>query len=259
MSMISGLFGKAHMHHSESNVVSDGANKRFKGETTIVQPSAPPQPTVTSSIGDYVANYPALFALQKQYAPQEAQMQLDLATQYAGQLGAANKAAQDAMYPGETAITNKLNEQVLAGIGSEVPAWQQQQYRSDLNAQLGENAMSGIGADYVSRGMAQQKQDWQNYYRNLGLSITNRQPVYSAGQAQTNNILGSYTPQGVMNYNSSNYGTAANIYGTQANMYNQAQNNATARYNSNMQLIGSGIGAIGSFASGLPWGGGGSL
>lgn len=252
MSMMLKQLGKAHTHHAEVGTINpDGAKRRFKGETTIVQPSAPAAPSITSSISDYIANYPALFALQKQYAPQEAQMQLDLATQYAGQLGAANKAAQDAMYPGETAITNKLNEQVLSGIGSEVPAWQQQQYRSDLNAQLGENAMSGVGADYVSRGMAQQKQDWQNYYRNLGLSITNRQPVYSAGQTQTNNVLGNYTPQGVMNYNSSNYGTAANIYGTQAGMYNNARNNSLTSNGQMMNLFGSGIGAMGTMGGGF--------
>ena len=186
------------------------------GGTTIEQPT---QPTVTSSITDYVKNYPALFNLQQKYAPQEAAQQVALAQKYAGALGTAYKTAQEAMYPAETAITNSLNQQIQSGMSSQVPEWMRNQYQSDLNANLGTNVGSGIGADYISRGLLQQQQDWQNYYRNLGLSVTGRQPVYSANTQTPNSnaITQGYTPQGVMNYNQQGYGTAAGLYSSTSN------------------------------------------
>lgn len=201
------------------------------GGTKIEQPA---QPSVQSSISDYVQNYPALFALQQQYAPQEAQMQVDLATKYAGQLGQAYKTAQDQMYPNETALSNELTQQAREGMSSEIPEWQKAAYLSDTYAGLGTNAGSGIGADYVSRGMMQQQQDWQRYYQNLGLSITGRQPIATASTPTTTNVLQGYTPQGVMNYNASNYGTAANIYGTAQ----QAASQGNPYFNSMMGVLG---------------------
>jgi len=204
------------------------------GTTTIQQPSAPVAPSVTSSIQDYVQNYPALFALQQQYAPQEAAQQVQLAQQYAEPLGQAYKTAQEAMYPGETGITNALNQQVQEGMGSNVPDWQRQEYLSNLNANMGTNIGSPIGADYASLGLLQQKQDWQNYYRNLGLSITGRQPVYSATTPATSgSVTSQYSPQGVMNYNASTYSPYASayssMYGTNANY--STQNNPLNKMN----------------------------
>jgi len=195
------------------------------GGTTIQQPQQPQAPSVQSSMADYVANYPAMMALQQKYAPQEAALQVQLAQQYAQPLGEAYKTAQEAMYPGETAITNNLNQQVQEGMQSQVPDWMKQEYLSNLNANMGTNAGSPIAADYVSRGLLQQKQDYQNYYRNLGLSITGRQPVYQAQQPQTTNQLSSYTPQSVLGYNSNIYGTQAGMYNTQ---YQGYSNNANA-------------------------------
>ena len=119
------------------------------GSTNIQQPTPPPAPSVQSSMSDYIANYPALFNLQQQYAPQEAAMNVGLAQQYAEPLGQAYKTAQEAMYPQETAITQSLNQQVQEGMGSEVPDWMRQEYLSNLRANLGSNAGSGICADYT--------------------------------------------------------------------------------------------------------------
>jgi len=182
-------------------------------------------------MADYVQNYPALFNLTQQYAPQEAQMQVNLANQYAGQLGEAYKKAQEAMYPTETQITNSLNNQIQEGMSSDVPDWMKQEYLSNMNAQLGTNAGSNIGADYVSRGLLQQKQDWQNYYRNLGLSVTGRQPIYSAQSPSYTNQLQGYTPNSVLGYNSNIFGTQAGMYNTQYNAYAQNANQSPAWMN----------------------------
>jgi hypothetical protein len=184
--------------------------------TSIKTPEIPAAPTAAQNMQDWIQNYPAMFALQKQYAPQEAQQQVELAQQYAQPLGEAYKAANDAMYPETSAIQEKLATQSLAGMESGVPDWQKQQYLSDMNANLGTNVGSGIGADYVSRGMIQQQQDWQNYYRDLGFSVAGRQPLATAQSPSYSNYASSYTPGQVAGTNAQNYGSYSNAY---ANMY----------------------------------------
>jgi hypothetical protein len=206
------------------------------------QPEAPAAPTATSSMADYVANYPALFELQQKYAPQEAQQQVDLATQYAGQYGQALKAANDAMYPETSKLQEQLAKQASEGMQSSVPDWMQQQYRSNMNAQLGNNAASPIGSDYMSRGLLQQQQDWKSYYQNLGLSAAGRQPLTTAWTPQTTNQLSGYTANGVAGNNASLYGTSANIYGTQ-------YQGMTANDQLNQKYIGMGLNGMGAMMS----------
>jgi hypothetical protein len=187
------------------------------GSTSVETPNPPQPPSTTSSIADWVQNYPAVFNLQQQYAPQEAQMQVDLAQQYAGPLGQAYKSAQEAMYPTETAITNQLGQQIQEGMGSDVPSWMRDEYLSGLRANMGTNVGSPIAADYTSRGLLQQKKEWQDYYRNLGMSLTGRQPISQANTPQTSNYTAGFTPNSVMGYNASTYSPYAGAY---SSMYN---------------------------------------
>jgi len=179
------------------------------GGTTVNQPSAP---SVSSNISDWVENYPAVFALQQQYAPQEAAQQVALAEQYAAPLGTAFKSAQEAMYPNEAALSNQLTQIAQQGISGSMPDWAKQSYMDTMRAQLGENAMSGVGADYMSTGLLQQQEDWNRYYQNLGLSIAGRQPIYSASTPTTSNYTSTFTPSSILGYNAQNYSTAANMY-----------------------------------------------
>jgi hypothetical protein len=191
-------------------------------------------------MADWVQNYPEVFRMQQQYAPQEAAQQVALAQQYAQPLAQAYKSAQETMYPQETAMTSTLNQQAQEGMTSEVPQWMRDEYLSGVNSNLGTNVGSPLGADYVSRGLMQQKQGWGDYYRNMGLSITGRQPIATAQAPQYTNQMQGYTPQGVGQFNQQGYGTAAGIYGNQANNYTSMQ-----QYNPWMNVAGSLAGGIG--------------
>jgi hypothetical protein len=200
------------------------------GDTHITEPNPPPAPTTAQSMAEWVQNYPAVFNLQQQYAPQEAAQQVALTQQYAAPMGQAFKTAQDQMYPNETALSNQLTQTATEGMQSQVPDWQRAQYQSDLNANLGTNVGSGIGADYVSRGLLQQQQDWNKYYQNMGMSIAGKQPVYGAQQPQTSNYASQFTPNAVMGSNAQNYGSFAGLYG---NMYGA---NASQMYQGGVNL-----------------------
>jgi hypothetical protein len=211
---------------------------------TTVQAQTPTMPTAQGSASDWAAALPTIYQTQLQYAPQQAQQQLDLIQQYGGSTAKALQDAQNSIYPNTGKLQEQLAGQALAGSTADVPDWMKQQYQSNMNAQLGTNAASPIGADYMSRGLLQQKQDWQQYYQNMGLSVAGRQPLTQAGSPQTTDYMSSFTPNSVMTGNNQNYSTAGNIYGSQLN-YNQALRGQ------NMNLIGSAIGAGGSVGMGM--------
>ena len=214
--------------------------------TKVSSPSAPAAPTTQSSIEDWVENYPAVFNLQQQYAPQEVQQQIALMQQYALPYAQALKAAQDQLYPNETALTNEMTAKVREGMGGTMPDWAKESYMDTMRAQLGENAMSGAGADYMSRGLLDQQKNWQDYYTNLGLSISGKQPVYNAQPTQYSNYAGQFTPNSVMDYNSKNYGSYSNAYSSMYGANAQVTKSMNDMYG---QLGGSAMGAMGTMAA----------
>ena len=188
------------------------------GRTTITQPTPPPQPSTADAMQAWVQALPQIFETQLKYAPLEAAQQVALAREFAQPLGAAYLEAQRAMYPETTALQEDLATQAGLGMGAEVPDWMKAEYLSGVRGQLGTNVASRIGADVVSRGLLQQRQDWQNYYRNLGLSLAGRQPLAQPTMPQYSQYMSGFTPQVPMGYMASTYspyaGAYANMYGT---------------------------------------------
>lgn len=177
--------------------------------TEVYQPAAPAAPSTAEAVNAWVQSLPTVFAEQQRQAPLEAQQQLQLLQQYGLPMAEAYKSAQSALYPETTALQEQLAGQASAGMNAQVPEWMRNQYRSDLAANIGTNAGSGIGADYMSRGLLQQQMDYQNYYRDLGLSLAGRQPLSQPTSPQYSNYASNYTPNSVMGYTSQNYGTYA--------------------------------------------------
>lgn len=215
------------------------------GSTTIEQPATPAAPTTAESVQAWVDALPQIYQTQMQYAPLQAQQQVSLAQQYAAPLGQAQLAAQQAMYPQTTALQEKLATAASQGMDSGLPDWAKQTYQDTFRAQLGENALSGVGADYMSRGMMQQEKDWRDYYNNLGLSVAGRQPLSSPGQAQTSDYMSQFTPNSVMGYNAQNYGNYSNAY---SNMYGS---NANVQQGINKNWFDLGSGAAGGVGMAL--------
>jgi len=212
--------------------------------STSIEASQPTAPTTGQSVQDWANALPQIYETQMKYAPLQAQQQVGLAQQYAAPMGQAMQAAQSAMYPKTTALQENLAGVAQEGMGSQVPDWMQQAYRSNMSAQLGNNVNAPIGADYMSRGLLQQQQDWQRYYQNLGLSVTGRQPLTQAGTPQTSDYMSGFTPGSVMQSNNQNYGTQAGIYGNQLS-YNSNANGQM------MNMIGAGIGAAGTMGGSM--------
>jgi hypothetical protein len=183
------------------------------GSTKIENPTAPAAPTQAQTAADYAASLPTYYNAQLQYDPLVAAQQLQLTQQYALPYAQALQQANDALYPNTSKLQEQLSQQALEGMNSEVPDWMQQQYKDNFNANLGTNVGSGKGAEGMSLGLMGLKQDWQNYYQNMGLSLAGRQPLQQATQTQGLGIMNNYTPSTGSGYAANTYGNYSNVYG----------------------------------------------
>lgn len=197
--------------------------------------------------------------LQQQYQPQMLRQEYDLQKEYMPKMAQAQYDITNQLYPETAGLQEQLATKASQGMNSQVPTWMQDQYRSNMNAQLGTNAGSPIGADYMSRGLLQQQQDWQNYYNNLGLSVTGRQPLtqpnaintpqvntpqINTPQYQGTNWTQSWNPTNTWQNMNQGYGSYSSAY---ANMYGSNQQAAASRN----QMIGSIVGGLGSAAGAM--------
>jgi hypothetical protein len=157
--------------------------------STTTSTQAPAPQNVQTSMQDYVNSLPALYQAQMQYEPQMQALNLAMLQQYGLPMGQAYQNINEALYPQTSAIQENLAGIANEGMSGQLPQWAQDQYRSEMNANLGNNVGSGIGADYASRGLMQQTQNWQQYYQNLGLSVAGRQPLAQGGTSQQLNYM----------------------------------------------------------------------
>jgi hypothetical protein len=187
---------------------------------TVQAPAA--APSTQEGIDAWVKSMPTVFAEQQRQAPLEAQQQLDLLKQYGLPLSQAAQSIDQALYPQTSAIQENLAGIAIQGSNAtQMPDWMQKQYQSTYNANLGTNAGSGMGAEYVSRNMQQQLYGQQQNYQNMALSLAGRQPLSQAQSPQYTNYASTFTPGGVAQQQQSAYNSYMPYWQNYANQ--QAQ------------------------------------
>lgn len=205
----------------------------------ISTPTPPPAPqSYASQVQDYVSSYPKLFNLEQTYTPQEANLYYGLYNQYAPQLAQEQYNIQNQLYPQTTALQENLASTAAQGMNTNLPDWAKQQYLSDFNAGIGQNANAPIGITDRSTGLLNLGEQWKRYYQNLGLSATGRQPL----TAPASSINTGTNPQANLS-NATNYG--ASTYGSYANAFAN-QNTVTQPRLSGYQQFMTGLGQAGS-------------
>ncbi len=209
------------------------------------QPERPQMPTTATSMQDYIDNYPKLMELQRQYNPQQAGLAYDVAAQYGPQYAQLQKQVNEQLYPQTAGLQEQMAGIASRGMEDDVPPAMQAQYLDRLRSEVGPQAGAGIAGDYVSRNMIAQGEKYKQYYQNLGLSLSGRQPL-AQNQAPAYSDAGAgYNYGSVAQGNQANYGTAAGLYG---NLYNTnagwSQQNAMMPYQAAGALMGGGAGFI---------------
>lgn len=187
---------------------SFGGGKKSSAPAPAPAPvvQVPQAPTYAQSVKDYVDNYPQLFNLQKQYGPQEAQLQLDLLKQYGPELSNYYSEEQQRLTPYTYGLQENLAKIAQDNMMGGIPDALRNSYLDQYRAEIGPNAGSPIGADYVSNNLARTAQDYNQYYQGLGLSLIDKIPVTSNSPATINspNTAGGL-PQ-ALGYAQGNYG-----------------------------------------------------
>jgi len=214
----------------------------------VSTPTPPPQPSTADATQAWADSLPQVYQTQMEYAPLQAAQQVALAQQYAAPMGKAMFEAQQQMFPETTALQEQLAGQASQGMEAGVPDWMREQYQENMRAQLGPNALAGSGADYMSRGLLQQGQDWQNYYRNLGLSVAGRQPLAQPQTPGTTDYMSNFTPTANMNYMGNTYGNYSNAYSSMYGANAQLQGSQNQMMG---QMVGGALGGAGSWLGGL--------
>jgi hypothetical protein len=170
-------------------------------------------PTTSDEIQSWVNALPDIYSAQMKYELPLAQSQ---------------KSAMESLYPWTSGLQENLAQQATEGMKSDVPSWMKQEYQSNMNAQLGQNAGAPIGADYMSRGLMEQKQNWKQYYQQMAASLSGKQPLATPSL----NYAQSFSPQNVMQGMNQNY-----------SVYSNTNNNNQNRL---MSLLSSVLGSSGS-------------
>lgn len=181
----------------------------------ITTPTPPPAPqTYAQQFEDYARLLPQQVALQQQYDPQLAQLDYQLYEQYAPQYTKLAADLEKSLYPETYGLQENLAKQAREGMSSELPQWAQDQYASDFNAGIGMNANAPIGVDTRSRGLLDLGKQWGDYYRNLALSVAQRQPLQTtANPTFQNRAMNDMQNQTA--YNAQTYGSYANAFAGQ--------------------------------------------
>ena len=196
--------------HFKNRVV----NCRRGGGSKTITSSAPAPQTTAESMADYVASLPALYDAQMEYDPKLVQQQLELLQTYGTQFGEATKATQDALYPETSAIQEEFAGQALEGSEQGLTPEEMAQYRDIYASELGTNAGSGVGANYMGSGLVQANIQRKDYYRNLGLTLAGRQPLSQGGVTGQANWMQQYQANQGLQNNASNYGNYASSFDT---------------------------------------------
>lgn len=155
-----------------------------------------------SVLSDYIANLPKMMEMEKQYGPEMAQVSLDLLQQFGPAYNDYMAQEQKRLEPYTYGLQEQLAKLASEGAGGGIPSALQNTYLDQLRAEVGPNAGSGIGGDYVSSGLSRLAEDYKSHYQNLGLQVMGYQsnPVTPNFQSAGSGI------GNAMSYASQNYG-----------------------------------------------------
>jgi hypothetical protein len=161
-----------------------------KGETNIVQPTAPAQPSTAEAVQAYVQSLPQMYAAQLQYAPQLQQSEINQYMTSAPALAAMQNQLQMQYAPQEAAQAWDLQQQYAPQYAAQQQQLQQlyEPEAAAAKAQLG----SITSGDYMStapwmQSSSQALGSMQNLYS--GDYLTNYNPAEAPGmQAATDRL-----------------------------------------------------------------------
>lgn len=217
----------------------------------------PARESYYDNILQYSKAYPEIFKLMQEYGPKEAELGLDLLQEFGPQYDQYAVQQQKELTPYTYGLQEQLAKLAFDNSGANpdsmgygmVPSALKSAYLDQFRSEVGPNAGSGIGADYVSNNLARVSEDYKGHYQNLGLSLLGRIPNQAPSTPSFSNPASGLG--NALNYNASTYGN-----------YVQGLTNVPYYYpkkggmfNSGGMMSGAGAGALAGLALAAPTGG----
>ena len=191
-------------------------------------------PTLADMINQWGSTAQTVFDYQKKLAPQEAQLNLDLLSQYGLPMAQTQQNIFSQLYPQLSQLPETLSAKALEGMQSGLTSNEQRILTDAIRANLGEQAVSGLGTQRLGADLINATNQRQQYYTNLGQNLSGRVPIYQGTVPQYSNFLSSYTP--------------TSTFGTQLESYNMLPT-------SGIEQLLAVLGQIGGTAAGAYFGG----
>jgi hypothetical protein len=210
----------------------DGSGvKRWGGPEPAAYQPPPAPPTATENAAEYAAAMPTIYKTQLEYQPQFAAMSQALAQQ---------------MNPKTFALQENMAGQATDMMSAGAPQKLQDEWASNMRAQLGSNVSSPIGADAYSTGLMNYQEQYKNQGRQLGLSLAGRQQLIQPPQIAE--AMGGYNVGQQMGIGAQQYGAGL---GYSSSIMNSQNALAGANYGAQMGLYGDAFkgisGGLGSY------------
>lgn len=172
-------------------------------------PSIPKPPSLGAQIKSYIKAIPDLYKASKKYDPKFADLQLALFQQFAPLFTDFYQSEMQRLVPYSYGLQEQLAKQATEGMNSELPAQLRADYLNTLRSELGANAGSPIGAEYLSRNMANLGEGYRSYYRALAQDIMGRVPAPQPFLPPLTSVSGDFNAGTALNYGSQTYGAYA--------------------------------------------------
>lgn len=134
----------------------------------------PAQPTQGESMESYLKTIPMQLEMQQKYGDQFNQLDYEALQKYSPLINDLMASEQARLSPNQYALNESLAGQALTGSTAQLPKLMQDAYTQNLRSEIDPNIGSPIGADYVSRNLAQLGEQYRQNYQNLGLSMLNK-------------------------------------------------------------------------------------
>lgn len=152
------------------------------GKTEIVQSTPPPQPTAAQSAAEYAQALPTILQTQLQYQPEFDQATFDAFQRFGPQYAEVARNVLEQYSPNLASLDEKLAQQALNLSEQGLTEQAKNLYRDEFKSLLGNQAASGIGADFIGRNLVREQLAAQAQGQNLGLAIQGKVPISQAFQ-----------------------------------------------------------------------------
>lgn len=206
-------------------------------------PAAPTLPSPGQIIGagykQYLKYVDRIADKETALYPKYANAQYQTQKQYSPLFTDLFRREQEQLNPGVYDLRQRLIGEANAGLDNPIRPEVRSEYLNTLRSEIGSNAGSPIGADYVGTNIARLSEDFRRYYQGLAQSLTGGYPVSTVVPSPIQGApQGMSVDQAVSS--AASYGGA--MVGAQASMYGSQMAAHSAK--SGSSGIGAGIGLL---------------